>query len=343
MPRRQALGVGDEEVVADELDAVADALGQRLPAVPVLLVHAVLDREDRVACRRARPSRRPARRSSACGPRARARRRRRRRSRSSPGPARSRRPPPACSPRPRCPRRAAAAPPRWSRGRARSRPRRRPPSPSPRSCSVFLSAWKTSVPIRSASANDGAPTGTTMNSWKSTRVVGVGAAVEDVHHRHRQHVRGLAAEVAPQRQALLGGAPRARRPARRRGSRWRRGATCSACRRGRSARGRAPPGRSRRCPSMRLGDLAVDVGRPPSSRPCRPSASPPSRSSMASNSPVDAPDGTAARPGAPERRTSSTSTVGLPRESRIWRAWTFSIWLMDLVGFVVQAPERAWA
>ena len=30
------------------------------------------------------------------------------------------------------------------------------------------SAWKISAPIRSASANDGAPTGITMNSWKST-------------------------------------------------------------------------------------------------------------------------------------------------------------------------------
>ena len=29
--------------------------------------------------------------------------------------------------------------------------------------------------------------------------------------------------------------------------------------------------------------------------------------------------------GAPERSASSTSTVGLPRESRIWRAWTVSI------------------
>ncbi len=54
-------------------------------------------------------------------------------------------------------------------------------------------------------------------------------------------------------------------------------------------------------------------------------ASPPSRSSVASNSPVEAPDGTAARPCEPERRWSSTSTVGLPRESRTWRAWTFSI------------------
>src|SRR6185436_11657101 len=39
----------------------------------------------------------------------------------------------------------------------------------------------------------------------------------------------------------------------------------------------------------------------------------------------------AARPAAPERRTRSTSTVGLPRLSRIWRAWTFSIWLIVLL------------
>ena len=36
-------------------------------------------------------------------------------------------------------------------------------------------------------------------------VVRVRAAVEHVHHRDRQHVRRLAAEVAPQRQVLLGG------------------------------------------------------------------------------------------------------------------------------------------
>ena len=35
-------------------------------------------------------------------------------------------------------------------------------------------------------------------------VVGVGASIEDVHHRHRQHVRFLAAEVAVERNALLG-------------------------------------------------------------------------------------------------------------------------------------------
>ena len=46
----------------------------------------------------------------------------------------------------------------------------------------------------------------------------------------------------------------------------------------------------------------------------------PSRSSMASFSPVLAPEGTAARPTVPSLRMTSTSTVGLPRESRISRA-----------------------
>ena len=49
MPAPQPLRVGDEEVVADQLGAVAEALGEQLPAVPVLLVHAVLDRDHRIA------------------------------------------------------------------------------------------------------------------------------------------------------------------------------------------------------------------------------------------------------------------------------------------------------
>src|SRR3954463_15117749 len=52
---------------------------------------------------------------------------------------------------------------------------------------------------------------------------------------------------------------------------------------------------------------------------------PPSRSSTASNAPVDAPEGTAARLTVPSSRATSTSTVGLPRESRISRAPTASI------------------
>ncbi len=51
----------------------------------------------------------------------------------------------------------------------------------------------------------------------------------------------------------------------------------------------------------------------------------PSRSSRASFTPVEAPDGTAARPIAPESSRMSTSSVGLPRESRISRANTSMI------------------
>src|SRR4249919_594668 len=55
----------------------------------------------------------------------------------------------------------------------------------------------------------------------------------------------------------------------------------------------------------------------------------PSRSSSASRSPVDAPDGTAARPNAPPASVTSTSTVGLPRESRISRPSTFAIFIQS--------------
>src|SRR5712692_8124256 len=41
---------------------------------------------------------------------------------------------------------------------------------------------------------------------------------------------------------------------------------------------------------------------------------------MASALPVEAPEGTIPRPKAPSSSCTSTSTVGLPRESRTWRA-----------------------
>src|SRR5262249_31240395 len=44
----EALLVGDEEVVADELHLLADLVGDELPAVPVVLVEAVFDADDRV-------------------------------------------------------------------------------------------------------------------------------------------------------------------------------------------------------------------------------------------------------------------------------------------------------
>ena len=48
MPCFGMLGVGDEQVVADQLHLLAQAFGEVLPAVPVAFVHAVLDRHDRV-------------------------------------------------------------------------------------------------------------------------------------------------------------------------------------------------------------------------------------------------------------------------------------------------------
>src|SRR5471032_2562329 len=49
---------------------------------------------------------------------------------------------------------------------------------------------------------------------------------------------------------------------------------------------------------------------------------------MASRLPVEAPEGTAARPMTPDSSRTSASTVGLPRESRISRATTSTIELI---------------
>src|SRR5690606_2499439 len=43
----EALDVGHEQVVADELYFAAELLGEELPAVPIVLVETVLDRNDR--------------------------------------------------------------------------------------------------------------------------------------------------------------------------------------------------------------------------------------------------------------------------------------------------------
>ncbi len=48
MPSRRRAGLVTKQVVAHQLALVADLVGQRLPAVPVILAHAVLDRDDRV-------------------------------------------------------------------------------------------------------------------------------------------------------------------------------------------------------------------------------------------------------------------------------------------------------
>src|SRR6266436_4251330 len=73
----------------------------------------------------------------------------------------------------------------------------------------------------------------------------------------------------------------------------------------------------------------------------------PSRSSTASCAPVEAPEGTAARPSEPSSRMTSTSTVGLPRLSRISRPMMSTIAVMGVpvlfreVGGVLQDGPRA--
>src|SRR5580698_6230572 len=47
-PAIQYLDVGHKDVVADELTLPADLVCEQLPAYPVLLCHAVLNRQDRI-------------------------------------------------------------------------------------------------------------------------------------------------------------------------------------------------------------------------------------------------------------------------------------------------------
>src|SRR5712691_1214287 len=59
--------------------------------------------------------------------------------------------------------------------------------------------------------------------------------------------------------------------------------------------------------------------------PLPPYSEPPSLSSTASNAPVEAPLGTPALATVPSSSATSTSRVGLPRESRICLAWIASM------------------
>ena len=160
--------VGHEQVVADQLHALAQALGEQLPAVPVVLGLAVLDGDDRVAVGQIGQildelGRRQAALLGfelvtaglvelACWPR-----------RAPAAPACRRR-----SRRRRCCRARPSALLRSRPGPAQSRPRRR------RRCSGHVRAgrrfraWKISAPQRRASEKLGTPAGMTMNSCKST-------------------------------------------------------------------------------------------------------------------------------------------------------------------------------
>ena len=80
-----------------------------------------------------------------------------------------------------------------------------------------------------------------------------------------------------------------------------------------------------------VGDLAVDVLDRLEDALAAVGLASPSRNSTASKLPVEAPEGTAARPRAPLASSTSTSTVGLPRESRICRPNTPRITVVILL------------
>ena len=142
------------------------------------------------------------------------------------------------------------------------------PPPSPRSCRCCLRWWKTSAPMRSASAKRVGADRDDHELLEVDRVVGVRAAVEDVHHRHRQDPRRLAAEVAPQRLVLLG---RGRARGGERDAEDRVRAEAALVRRAVELDQRAVEARlvEHVAARDRLGDLAVDVRDRPASRPCR--------------------------------------------------------------------------
>ena len=75
----------------------------------------------------------------------------------------------------------------------------------PRFFSVALRLWKTSAPVCSACAKRRRADRDDHELLEVHVVVRVRAAVDDVHHRHRQDPGRVAAQVAPQREVLLRG------------------------------------------------------------------------------------------------------------------------------------------
>ena len=159
-------------------------------------------------------------------------------------------------------------------------------------------------------------------------VVGVGAAVEDVHHRHRQHVGVGAADVAVQRQLeLVGGGLGHGEGHAEDGVGAEAALVVGAV--GVEQGGVDAALVERLEADDGVAERAVDVGRPRWRRPCRRSgrrrrAARPPRTRRSTRP-------TAPRPGprAPDARKTSTSTVGLPRESRISRPTMCSMSVME--------------
>ena len=181
--------------------------------------------------------------------------------------------------------------------------------------------WNTSAPARSASWKLGRPSGTIMNSWKSSALLAWAPPL-------MMFIRGTGSTRAlgPPRYLYSGISQlERRRPGRRHGHAQdgvgaRLGLVGGAV--GRQHR-RVQPGLIEGVAAdHRRGQDLADVVHRLVHALAQVALASPSRSSSASCSPVEAPEGTAPVAIAPDSSSTSASTVGLPRESRISRAET---------------------
>ena len=182
--------------------------------------------------------------------------------------------------------------------------------------------------MRRASAKVSAPTGMIMNSWMSRLlgacspplmmfIIGTGSSLALVPPRY--WYRGMPMKLAAARAAAMDTPRMALAPSR---------SLFSVPSRSMSALSRV----SWRTASMPMTAPAISPRTFSTAwrTPLPPYRSSLSRSSKASREPVDAPEGTAARPMSPDSRITSHSTVGLPRESRISRAQTPVMMLISI-------------
>ena len=203
MPRSQPLAVGHEQVVPDQLHAVADGRRQRRPPRPVVLRHPVLDGHDGVALHEVDPELRhllgaecPVLTGQLVGAVA---VQLARGGIEGDGDVLAR-----CVAGPldgfhedadgvlvavEVRGEAALVPDRGRQAASRA---------GPSACGT--SRRPSATPPRSSAA----PTGMTMNSCRSTLLSACTPAVDDVHHRHRQHMRVGTAHVAVEGQLELG-------------------------------------------------------------------------------------------------------------------------------------------
>jgi len=209
---------------------------------------------------------------------------------------------------------------------------------SPFAFSTFFRLWNVSTPIRSASEKLFAPTGITMNSWMSMLlsaweppfrmfIIGTGRVHAPTPPRYRYNGRPHASAAA---RATAIEAPRIAFapsfplfPVPSRSISIRSIMTCSVASYptslGAITRFTLRTAFVTPFPMNRFGS--------------------PSRSSTASRVPVDAPEGTIARPSAPDSSSTSTSTVGFPRESRTSLPCTSTIIVMPRSSSVRCSPN----